>query len=120
MATPEELFISISPETYKRGKSETLIAQSDLLQTLKHLQNLKVLSRQRNDLKEELHKLFFSIITQVKSIQDEMPTPKIPKTVQHHEEPKVKLGEKKTFSKRDEIEEELREIHAKLQALNSQ
>ncbi len=121
MATTEELFISVSPQIYRGGKSATLMGQTDLLQTLKHLQNLKVLSRQKNDLKKQLHKLISSAMTQVNTLQSKMPTSQIPKTIQHHEELilKSKPKTRTTFSKRDEIEEELQLIQAKLQELNS-
>ena len=96
------------------------MCQSDLLKILRRLQNIKVLSRQRNDHKKQLHKLMSSILKRTEAIQSKMPTPKIPETVLHHErivsQPKPK---KKTFSKRDEIEEELQSIQAKLQELNS-
>ncbi len=117
MATTEELFISISPEIYKKNKSAILISQSHLLKTLKHLQNMKVLSKQKNDLIIQLYKLFLSLSTQIISIQEKIPTPKIPKKIKQKE---TYLSKKeKTLSKRDEIEEELKLIQAKLQELNS-
>ena len=123
MATTEELFVSIHPQIYRRNKSATLLGQADLLQVLKHLQNLKVLSRQKNDLRKQLYKLLSSTMTNIKALQEKMPTSKIPKTVQRHETSKPKSEaiqpSKIPFSRKDEIEEELREIHAKLQALNA-
>lgn len=117
MATKEELFISITPQVYLENKVIALKSQSDLLKTLKHFQNLKVLARQKNDLKTQLHKLMSSVIIQIKSLQTKMPTSKVPKTISHHEESKFKS--KTTFSKRDEIEEELQLIQSKLKELNS-
>lgn len=121
MATTEELFISIPLQSYRKNKSAILLSQSELLQTLKHLQNLKVLSRQKNDLKIKLHKLFASIVRRTNSLQKKMPTSVLPKTVSNHKIPKPEkeLIVKKTFSKRDEIEDELRLIQEKLQILNS-
>ena len=84
MATTEDLFISISPQIYRKNKSAILMGQSDLLQTLKHIQNLKVLSRQKNDLKKRLHKIMSSTLVQINSLQAKMPTPKVPKTVPQH------------------------------------
>ena len=121
MATTEELFISIPQESYRKSKSAGLQSQAELLRSLRHLQNLKVLSRQKIDLKKQLHKKFASLEKQIDALQKNMPTPSIPKTVSSH---KIKtkaepFEAKKTFSKRDEIEEELMQIQAKLQKLNA-
>jgi hypothetical protein len=116
MATKEELYVSFSPEDYREGKSNVLMAQAELLGTLKRLHKLKVLARQRIDLKKRLHRLFASTISEIDSIQEKVPTPKIPKTVQHTEEPEIK---KETFSKRDDIEDELVLINQKIRELNS-
>jgi hypothetical protein len=119
MATTEELFISVSPQEYRKNKSSILLSQTDILLTLKHLQNIKVLTSQKNDLKKKLHKLLSSTLTQIDYLQEKMPTPQVPKTIQKHTNSKSTIKEKTTFSKRDEIEEELRSIQAKLQKLNS-
>jgi hypothetical protein len=121
MASTEELFISISPQIYRQNKSSGLMSQVELLHSLKHLQNLKVLSRQKNDLKGKFHKLLSSIIRQVDALQAKMPTPQLPETVQKHEKPRSESVPKvkKISPKRDAIEEELIQIQAKLQALNN-
>jgi len=117
MATKEELYISILPLEYKTTKSNVLMAQASLLQTLKKIQNLKVLSRQKQDLKLRLQKLIASTLTQLDSIQDKIPTPKIPKTIRKDKETETII--KVVPSKRDEIEEELKLINEKLRELNS-
>ena len=116
MAHKEELFISFSPNTYRQNKSNILMSQTDLLQSLKRLHNLKILARQKHDLKKRLNKLISSTTTEIDLIQDKMPTPKIPKTIQKHEEPKI---QKESSPKRDDIEDELRTIQEKLRELNS-
>ena len=116
MASKEELFVSISPETYRINKSNILMSQADLLITLKRLHNLKVLARQKQDLKKRLHKLFAMVSSDIDSIQDKMPTPKIPKSVHKEEEPTPKI--KESFAKRDDIEDELKLIQEKLRELN--
>jgi len=117
MATKEELFVSISPGAYRSGKSNILISQTDLLTTLKRLHNLRVLTRQKQDLKIRLNKLFSAVSSDIDSLQDKMPTPRVPKSVHKAEE--VKEEAKETFSKRNDIEEELRLINEKLRELNS-
>ena len=115
MATKEELYISFSAESYRENKSNLLKSQADLLGTLKRMHHLKVLSGQKNDLKRKLHKLFASTLSEIESIQEKIPTPKVPKTVQNHEEQEVK---KETFSKNSDIDDELRIINQKIKELN--
>jgi uncharacterized membrane protein YgaE (UPF0421/DUF939 family) len=122
MATEQDLFVSISPQTYRRGKSLILTSQADLLQSLKHLNSLRVLSRQKSDLKKQLHALASSTLTQINSIQTKIPAPQIPKSAyknNHKTNLTPSPKEDKTFSKRNSIEEELRLIQAKLKELNS-
>ena len=121
MATTEELFISVSPQSYRRNKSTILMCQSDLLKILRRLQNIKILMRQRNDYKIQLGKLLSSMSKRTELIQGKMPTAQIPEVVLHKGKITVesKAESKKTFSKRGEIEEELQLIQDKLQELNS-
>ena len=116
MASKEELFVSIPPEVYRTNKSNILMSQADLLTTLKRLHNLKVLARQKQDLKKRLHKLFEMVSSEVDSIQNKMPTPKVPKSIHLEEEPTPKI--KESFAKRDDIEDELKLIQEKLRELN--
>lgn len=116
MASKEELFISINPEFYRSNKSNILMSQADLLITLKRIHNLKVLARQKQDLKKRLHKLFSSTLSEIDSLQDKMPTPKMPKAIKRDE--KIDERPKRDFSKRDDIEDELKLIQEKLRQLN--
>lgn len=115
MATKEELYVLISPDVYRVNKSNILTSQADILAILKRLYALKVLARQKQDFKKKLHKLFTSILLDINSIQNKMPTSKIPKTVKTSE----KIKAKKNSSKYDDIEEELNLIQEKLRELNS-
>ncbi len=117
MATREELYISISPESYKLNKSNVLMGQADLLESLKRLYNLRVLARQKHDLKKKLHKLFTAVLSDVASIQNKMPEPKLPKSIQKVEKTKEKA--KANSSKYQDIEDELKLISEKLRELNS-
>ncbi len=115
MATKEELFVSVSPQVYRLAKSNVLMSQADLLSTLKRLHHLRVLARQKRDLKIRLHKLFESVSNEIDSLRDKMPTSKLPKTI-HKEEAPRKI--KESFARRDDIEEELKLIQEKLRELN--
>jgi len=117
MASKEELFVSITPNIYRENKSNILRSQADLLQSLKKLHNLKILARQKHDIKKRLNKLISTTTSEIDSIQDKLPTPKIPKTIQKNEKQKIILKEQ--FSKRDDIENELKLIQEKLKQLNS-
>jgi hypothetical protein len=116
MSTKEELFVSVSPEAYRRDKSDVLMSQADLLETLKRIHNLKVLAREKHDLKKRLHKLFSIVQSDIDSLQDKMPTPKVPKTVKKEEVSEE--VEEKEFKKRDDIEDELKLIQEKLREIN--
>ena len=118
MASKEELYISFSQESYKINKSNLLMSQADLLATLKRLHHLKILARQKQDLKRKLYQLFASTLSEIDSIQDKMPTPNLPKTVQKEKPEEIKV-KKESFAKRDDIEDELRAIQQKLKELNS-
>ncbi|MCD4771204.1 hypothetical protein K8R30_02175 [archaeon] len=115
MATEEEIYLSISLPNYKTSKLNTLMAQTDLLQILKKLHKLKVLSRRKCDLKKSLQKQITSTLIQIDSIQNKLPTSKVPKTIQKRK----KIEKKETFSKRSTIEKELQLINEKLRELNS-
>ena len=71
----------------------------------------------KRDLKKILHGLMSSAISQINHIQEKMPKAKVPKVIQ--KDKKLKSETKVTFSKRNEIEEELQQIQAKLQQLNA-
>ena len=117
MASEEELFISINPSTYRENKSNILKSQANLLQSLKRLHNLQVITRQKKDFKERLNKLLLTTISKIDLIQNKMPTPKIPRTIKKYE---IQEGKsKELFSKRNDIEEELKLIQEKLKELNS-
>jgi chaperonin cofactor prefoldin len=132
MASRNELYLSVNSENYKNSKLNVLNIQANILKILRHFQNLKVLSRQKEDLKKRLHKLSSSLISEIGSIQNKMPSPDIPKEIQEKfnkkeesiEEIKPKIKQKKIVVKRDlnkthDIEEELKEIREKLNSLNS-
>ena len=113
----EDLYISLSPKIYRKSKSNIILSQADFLRALKKLHNLKVLASQKKDLKKTLYELMSSTISQIKLLQEKMPKATIPKIIQ--KDHKTKSETKVTFSKRNEIEEELQQIQAKLQQLNA-
>lgn len=118
----DEVFVSINPYSYRESKSSGLLGQVELLHSLKHIQNLKTLAEERNNLKVELQKLLALTISELNTLQSKMPNPKVPKQLQL-----VKVKEsldleevKEEPQERDAIEEELLMIRAKLKQLNSQ
>ena len=132
MASKEEIYLSLNKEDYKNSKSNNLNSQANILKILKHFQNLKILSRQKDDLKKRLHKLSSSLISEIELIQNKMPSSNIPEEIQINikkkeeplETPKPKSKPKRVVVKRDlnktqDIEDELKEIREKLNSLNS-
>jgi len=117
MVSKEELYVSVSQEKYRLNKSDILMSQADFLCILKRLNNLRVLDRQKQDLKNKLYKLFVSILSDISLIQNRIPAPKIPKGIQKPK--KIEAKAKVDFSRRDSIEEELKLIREKLRKLNS-
>jgi len=118
MATKEELYISVSPQNYRSNKSSVLMSQADSLTILKRLHNLKVLARQKHDLKKRLHKLLESVSTTVGNMQEKMPTTKMPKEMKSKEQI-IKRPKKEMSAKSSVIEDELMQIQEKLKQLNS-
>jgi len=121
MASEEELFISVNPDSYRKNKLNILTNQADLLSTLKRLQNLKVLARRKNDLKKKILRRLITAKNSLTAIQKGIPTPQIPKTVKQREEILKEEPEEayEQASRREEIEEELMTIREKLRELNS-
>lgn len=113
----EQIYISINPTIYRKNKSNILLSQSDLLQIIKKLHNLRTLSVQRSELKNELKKLIISTISKINALQEKMPNPKLPKRLIKHE--KVISSKKVPNKKTMEIDEELQAIREKLRELNS-
>lgn len=117
MANKEELYISIDQGIYRGGKSNLLMCQANTLTSLKRLYNLKVLARQKSDLKKILHKLLVLINSDIAAIRNKMPTSSVPKAVQGADAPISKARE--ISSKKGDIEAELKLIQEKLAQLNS-
>jgi len=117
MVTKDEVYVLIDGNSYKLSKSDILNSQADLLKIKKHLQNLRVLAREKKDLKMKLAKVLGSTATNIGYIQDKMPSPKIPKAVKREEEIQESINE--VHVERDGIEDELSRIQEKLRELNS-
>lgn len=118
----EDLYILIGPDNYRIAKSQVLESQAGLLKVMKHLQNLKFLSRQKLDLQVQLHTLFEMLVGETNLMEKNLPKPILPKIIQ--QEAVVVPGEipqeiKRDYSKRDEIDAELQSIKEKLKMLNS-
>lgn len=111
-----ELYISISPAIYRSNKSKILLNKIAILNTIKKLHNLKILAGQKADLKKDLKGLLGSTISQIDLFLKKMPKPKVPESIHIHEE--VKIKKQVSPPKRNEMEEELQQIQAKLQELN--
>ena len=119
MATKEELYLSIDRGIYAKNKSDVLRCQENMLNTMKHLYNLKVLARLKNDLKKTLYNLSKSTWSEIDKLQDKMPTSSVPKNVKYKSPEISKPKPKIDYSKKWDIEAELKIIQEKLRELNS-
>jgi hypothetical protein len=118
MADKKELYVSIDPVVYRANKSNVLLCQADLLDAIKRLQNLGVLTRQKAKLKIQLYGLFSSVLADLDKIKGRLPTSKVPKSVKEVVVGEKKVEVKRDFSKRGAVDQELMEIQEKLRELN--
>ena len=126
MAGKEQLYVSIDKEDCENNKVNALKSQIDILNSLKHIENLKKIRARKAHYKIKLKKLLSEIIFLIENIEDKMPAPEIPKSLKEKEKPKKKNKEKpkkkkkkKKKSRKKEIDEELRYIQGKLNELQS-
>jgi predicted HAD superfamily phosphohydrolase len=112
----EEIYVSIGLENYRASKANILKSQADLLNSLKNLHKLLVLSRQKSDLKKKLQQTVNALKSEVSSFEKRLPIIEIPKEFKREEEIKVDII--KDYSKEEKIDEELRLINEKLEELN--
>lgn len=125
MASKEELYVSLSPITYRAGKYSVLKSKSSLLLSLKVLRNLKILAKQKKELKIKLKRLVGQTIKEIDSLKEKLPESKLPKDLQEkktkHEVkiPKQKKERAPKDLKKDYLDEELKSINEKLKDLNT-
>jgi len=119
MGTEESIYISVSNQSYKQNKSNILNSQANLLNILKHIHHLKVLSREKNDLKAKILKSSLSIINDLDSLQEKMPHPKIQKSKVRQKDVKGEMPKKVEDKATGDIDKELLKIQEKLRELNS-
>lgn len=118
------LYVSLPPLIYRDAKSQGLASQASLLRMMKHVQKLKILARQKRELRERLIKLSETVEKELKRIENKFPEPKVPKKFRKKKHKKHKTKEdkldlkiKRDYSKRAEIDDELMQIQEKLAAL---
>lgn len=112
----EEVYVSIERNNYKRNKANVLQCQAELLKSLKVLNNLAIMSRQKDDLKKRFHKVLQQVLKEIDLIKEKLPEYELPKEVK--KEIKEKKESKKDYTKRTMIDEELKIIQDKLERLN--
>ena len=126
MANQQPVYISIDSYQYKKNKVNLLSSQADLINSMKRLENIKILRAGKSQAKKQLYILFGALSKNIEKIQNKLPEPKIPN--QHKTKiPHIKIPETEetNFSKNIEQERqrdldlELSEIKAKLRKLNS-
>ena len=120
MTSEQGIYISFNPQIYREGKKDVLSSQAIILNNFKHINNLKVFSKQKNDLKKKLYRLLSTTLSELDSIKEKIPVPIIPKEVKKKlPKESQKLKEKKLDSRYNSIDDELRQIQEKLRLLNA-
>jgi hypothetical protein len=114
----DEVFVSIKREKYRTNRSNLLNGQANLLRSLKHLNNIAILSRQKNDLRIKMERSLSVIDSEISSLKEKFSNISLPK---EFKEEKNKLQQpllKRTSLKENSIDSELRIIQEKLRILN--
>lgn len=117
MVSKEELYVLIDKKIYRKNKSNILNSQANLLKIKKHIQNLRILSGQKIELKIKLAKILESTNKNIEAIQEKIPKPNIPKEIRREEE--VIESMEKISVESEGIDDELEQIQKKLRELNS-
>ena len=112
----KEIYVSLMPVHYKENKAKLLRSQADLLKSLKNLYNLKLISDQKKELKSKLKGRMSGVIQSINSFNEKFPELELPKVVKKEIKERV---ERKTRTKQEFIDEELKIISEKLQLLNA-
>jgi hypothetical protein len=117
----EEIYVSLQSQSYRKSKSNILLAQSELLYSIKRIHRLRALIAQKAELKLELKALMSLILLELKALKHQFPNPSIPKELQYRDpsEKTIKQPKLRPKKKHLEIDEELQLINEKLQQLNS-
>jgi len=122
MASKKELYLSLDSQSYRGGKSSILLGEESLIMSLKYLNNLRILSKQKNDIRKKLKKLLTEIISEIDNLETRIPAPEIPlisKEEKNLEKKKQKKKQKEVITKKNPLEEELKLIREKLRILNN-
>jgi len=130
MAQKQEIYVSVDLNEYRRSKVNILASQADIIDSNKHLLNLRQLLHQEKNLKIKLHELFSSVSDSLKELEDSIPTAKLPKSIrektpqteseQIFEQPSAQGSIMDQQPQQpDPVDLELQEIQDKLKALNT-
>lgn len=122
----QDLYVSFLSDDYKDNKAELLNTELASLNSLKHLETIRQIRREKAILKMSLKQQIESILERIKDLKDKLPEVPSERHGHHdiHEKHLVKIKEKhmqdkESDRKLQEIEKELLEINAKIRKLNS-
>lgn len=122
MAEKKQLYVSLGHQEYKNAKTGLLESQADLLKTLKHLTRLKQIKNEKTKLKQELHQIFSSLLQDLENVEENMPTPNIPKKIRDElnnteNNQLTSLNHKDLEDQENSLDQELFEIKERLAQL---
>jgi len=115
MEKDKDIYVAINLEEYKKNKARILESQASVLRIIKNLQNLRKTKQAFNYQRLKLQKVFAISLEHLEVLEDELPHPTLPKSIQQDDSIHVSH-----FNEDEErsIDEELMQIHEKLRVLN--
>lgn len=118
----EGVYVSLTSEEQRKYRSDLLLIQSDVLKLMKKLSEIEEIRVEKKECTKKLAQEYLQLITRLKVLDSEMPSPKMPKSA----EPKVKeikvkvekiKKEKEQPKQSYNLEDELVEIQRQLKML---
>jgi hypothetical protein len=115
------LYVSFENNVYKKSKADMLNSQIDLLNSMKHLHNLRQIKEEKFKAKMRLYSLFSSLVKDIEELDSKMPDVNVPK----EKAKKIPVSQSEPFVKKqkdpkqESFDSELRDIQEKLRRLNS-
>ena len=116
----DSLYVSFSPGEYRKNKSHLLNSKIDILNIMKHQENINRIKSKKSELQAELNHLMSEVSAGLKKIENKIPKPKIPKKLREKNKTpkKPRLIPEELEDTSQSIEQELMEVRGKLRELN--
>lgn len=118
MNKPENLHIKLEYEEGMNSKRDIISSELDLVNIMKSIARYKFLRTEELRLKSKFYRDIKKILMDIKLLETTMPKVEIPKILRHPQERKEEIKTSLRPKGEEGLEEQLREIQRKLQALS--